>query len=72
MDTLSEEVEFNRLTNGSSNERDGLGRGSISSRISSTSFSVDQKENGSNRRSSQRGKSEAKLLQDMTAKQAFE
>lgn len=70
MDTLSEEVEFNRLTNG-----DGPGHGSISSRISSTSFSVDQKEAaGSSSRKSQRSslRSETKLLQDLTSKQAFE
>lgn len=57
IDTLSEEVEFNRLTNERSNDR--------SSRISSTSFSLDQRESRSNR-------SESKLLQELTSKQAFE
>lgn len=56
-DTLSEEVEFNRLTSNGDN-----GHGSISSRISSTSFSVDQRAK----------KSEGKLLQELTSKHAFD
>lgn len=65
VDTLSEEVEFNRLTNGASGDGP-LGHGSISSRISSTSFSVDQRESRSSKRS------EAKLLQELTSKHAFD